>query len=162
MKMIRTVSALLYTKEFEVLLHRHKRFNIYLGPGGKVEDNEHDSSALVREVYEETGIVLNTKLDKLDYQRIALLSPNSVVEIALDSGSEILYDHTYFVRVSQEIRHQQLQTESDNEMGWYDIREVLNNPDSFPLYNDTRQQLLKIYSILKNRYANTLIESNPL
>lgn len=155
----KTVSALLYNNDFEVLLHRHKKRNKFLGPGGHVENNEHESEALLREVYEETGIVLKTDLGEVDYQRTRLISPDWVVEIKLDSGDEILYDHTYFIPISPKIRQQQIKTEADNEMAWYDIREVLNNPESFPLYNDTRQKLLSVYIKITNNRRNNLMES---
>jgi 8-oxo-dGTP pyrophosphatase MutT (NUDIX family) len=41
-----------------VLLHRHKRMGIWLQPGGHIEPGETPEEAVLREVYEETGLTL--------------------------------------------------------------------------------------------------------
>jgi len=52
--------------EAKVLLHKHKKYNIWVGVGGHVEKDENPPEAAVREVKEETGIeveLLQTKKD---------------------------------------------------------------------------------------------------
>ncbi len=52
--------------EAKVLLHKHKKHNIWLGIGGHVEKNENPSQAAVREVKEEAGINIELFNDKRD------------------------------------------------------------------------------------------------
>ena len=40
-----------------VLLHWHKKINLWLPPGGHVEPNEDPVEAVLREIFEETGLV---------------------------------------------------------------------------------------------------------
>lgn len=40
-----------------VILHRHKRLGIWIQPGGHIEAGERPEDAVLREVYEETGLV---------------------------------------------------------------------------------------------------------
>lgn len=62
-----TVSAFIVRESAEgprLLLHRHKRLDLFLQPGGHVELDEHPWAALAREVREETGYDL-AQLDVL-------------------------------------------------------------------------------------------------
>jgi 8-oxo-dGTP pyrophosphatase MutT (NUDIX family) len=40
-----------------VILHRHKRLGIWIQPGGHIEPGERPEDAVLREVFEETGLV---------------------------------------------------------------------------------------------------------
>ncbi|MDQ3910454.1 MAG: NUDIX domain-containing protein [Actinomycetota bacterium] len=42
--------------EGKVLLHRHRKLNMWLPPGGHIEQDELPDEAAVREVFEETGL----------------------------------------------------------------------------------------------------------
>lgn len=140
--------ALLYRfngSDVEILLHKHKYPDehgdpVWLGPGGKVEPHEHESEALVREVWEETGIsliydVLTGK--KYDDYRFEMIIPKYVTRIVLPSGA-ILADHVYEIEVPYS--DNPLEPERpDMELGWYKIDEILMN--DLNLYSDTKIQL---------------------
>lgn len=51
-----TVSAFIVNKNNEILLHKHKKYDRYLQPGGHVELDEDPWTAVLREIKEETGI----------------------------------------------------------------------------------------------------------
>lgn len=51
-----TASAVVLS-DVGVLLHRHKRLNIWTGPGGHVDGDELPEDAALRETLEETGLV---------------------------------------------------------------------------------------------------------
>ena len=53
-----TGSAIVLDDDGRVLLHRHKRLGIWLQPGGHVDAGESCEEATVREVREETGLVV--------------------------------------------------------------------------------------------------------
>lgn len=48
--------AVLVVHDGRVLLHRHKKLNRWLPPGGHVEPNELPDETALREVFEETGV----------------------------------------------------------------------------------------------------------
>lgn len=142
-KVIRTVSALIYTNEGKVLLHKHPRFGMYMGAGGHVEQNEHELQTLLREVREETGLDLSQKLDSyneiLDYQRTSIKPPDSIVVIELDSGDAVLIDHTYYIRAPFGMENLPIKTENENiEFKWIEIDYALN---CLSMFEDTYKQI---------------------
>ena len=141
--LIKTVSALLYTSDSYILLHRHPKFGMFLGPGGHLDDNEHQYMALEREIFEETGLFISLGEYCIDDIRLKVMSPTWTVASKLNSG-DVMINDTYSIKVNEKIRLQKLITESDNEMGWYDIQFALDN---FPMFADTR---LKIEDIRNN------------
>ncbi len=63
--------------EAKVLLHKHKKHNIWLGIGGHVEKDENPAEAAVREVKEEAGIdikLFSSKKDFIKTQYVAELA----------------------------------------------------------------------------------------
>lgn len=50
-----TVSAFILNRQGHILVHKHKRLNRYMQPGGHVELHEDPWTALLREIKEETG-----------------------------------------------------------------------------------------------------------
>jgi 8-oxo-dGTP pyrophosphatase MutT (NUDIX family) len=51
-----SVAALVYDTRDRLLLARHSNAGVWLAPGGAVEPDENPTDALVREVWEETGL----------------------------------------------------------------------------------------------------------
>lgn len=51
-----TASGFVLTRNRKVLLVEHRKLKVWLYPGGHVEPNETPDEAVIREVYEETGI----------------------------------------------------------------------------------------------------------
>jgi 8-oxo-dGTP pyrophosphatase MutT (NUDIX family) len=151
--MIRTVSALLYRfngTNIEVLLHKHKHLKeggkpIWLGVGGKVEPDEHESDALIREVFEESGISLVYNVldgNQYDYQRFPMIKPRYVTRINLDNG-DTMFDHVYQIEIPYSNRA--LEPEHpDMQLDWYEIKTILRE---FNLYNDTRCQIENLYEL---------------
>lgn len=54
-----TASAVVLDPDGRVLLHRHRRLDRWLQPGGHVEDGEGPEAAAVRETVEETGLTVD-------------------------------------------------------------------------------------------------------
>lgn len=149
--MIRTVSALLYRRnklnQLEILLHKHKFLTengkpVWLGVGGKVEPNEHETEALVREVFEESGISLMYSVYngiQYDRQRFGMARPDYVTKINLPNG-DVMYDSVYEIEITYSDEY--LNPESDEmELGWYCAFEAMHN---FNMYSDTSYQICKL------------------
>lgn len=74
----RDITATVYVLyKDRVLLHIHKKYNLWFPPGGHVEPDEFPHNTAVREVFEETGL------------RVKLASTESAPYIALGSVERI-------------------------------------------------------------------------
>lgn len=62
--------------EFKVLLHKHKKHNLWIGIGGHVEEWENPEEALIREVKEETNL-------EIEFFKKKLLKTQNVEELIL-------------------------------------------------------------------------------
>ena len=51
-----TATGIVFNCRGEVLLIKHRKLHVWLPPGGHVEENELPDDAVLREIYEETGI----------------------------------------------------------------------------------------------------------
>lgn len=70
-----------------VLLHLHKRAALWTGPGGHVDDGEVPGDAVVREAFEETGLIVRHPED----------GPVLVHIDVHDAGAHVHYDLRYLL-----------------------------------------------------------------
>ena len=56
--LVPSVTAIVYDERGRILLARHAEGGVWVAPGGSVEPNESPSDAVVRETWEETGLLV--------------------------------------------------------------------------------------------------------
>ncbi|MDQ5951652.1 MAG: hypothetical protein QG639_933, partial [Patescibacteria group bacterium] len=66
-----TVAGVLFYQR-KVLLVKHKRLQIWLAPGGHIEDNELPHQAAEREFWEETGVKVKAIQAKVPFEGDAI------------------------------------------------------------------------------------------
>ena len=137
-----TASGYIYSlEERKILLLEHKQLNVYVQPGGHVEDVD-DSilDAAKREVLEETG---------LDNLKLIMVSED--INVPLDINSHYIpkneskkeeehYHHDFsYLFVVDKIQDVNIDINESNNYKWCDIEE----------YNDERKIKGKIYKYIK-------------
>jgi ADP-ribose pyrophosphatase YjhB (NUDIX family) len=51
-----TVTGIVFNTENKILMIHHNKLRVWLPPGGHIEENELPDDAVLREIFEETGI----------------------------------------------------------------------------------------------------------
>ncbi|MBT0720276.1 NUDIX domain-containing protein [Tatumella sp. TA1] len=93
---IHVAAALIQDSEKNVLLVRKKGTDYFMQPGGKIEPTESPEDALIRELFEELGIVI----DKEQLMPMGLFT-----DVAANELNHTLFAHMFTIRdVSLQIR----------------------------------------------------------
>ncbi len=107
----------------QVMLHQHKKMNIWLPCGGHIDANELPDEAAVREVYEESGVEIELVGERAlpiddPYQ---LIRPRGVQLEQIYPGHEHI-DLIYFATPVRSYDGYLL--EADPSLGWFDIKRL--------------------------------------
>lgn len=113
-----------------VLLIHHKKFNLWLQPGGHIELHEDPIEALHREILEETGLtirLLDNFMVNIQDPRCKMLNPPHFMDIHEVSGTHRHVGMSYVaVPVSGELIHCE---EEHNAAKWFTAEELESLPD---------------------------------
>lgn len=120
-----------------VLLLHHKKFGMWMPPGGHQENEENAYEAAIREVKEETGVDISEYLpppQPLDDRVVSLPLPRHVLEERIDARSDqpehYHLDFVYLVSVPhQKVNHQEAESHS---IGWFTEHEI----KELPIFNN--------------------------
>ena len=96
----------LHPNHDKILLHWHKKVNEWLPPGGHIENNEIPEEAVIREVYEESGLSIKLFSNKDLFKKIdpvkELEKPESILLEPIDDpkeGKHFHIDMIYFCKL---------------------------------------------------------------
>lgn len=123
-----TATAYIVTKidgEYKVLLHMHKKHNLWLGIGGHLEKDENPIEAVLREVKEETDLDITFIKEKLlkieDVEE--LVSPVTILQERLapykDEPAHYHVDLIYFAICKNPQR-----IKMEEEFGWFSKKDL--------------------------------------
>jgi len=143
-----TASGLVFNDKNEILLIKHRRFGVWLPPGGQLDVGEAPHEAVVREVLEETGIEVEiiSKGQGINAQFCREI-PNPFAVLGLDvagDGSYELHDTRYLCRAVGGQLSAQIAEVSD--VGWFSYEEF----KKLETFDDTIQIMAKAMEYMKN------------
>jgi 8-oxo-dGTP diphosphatase len=128
-----TVTGYIFTPDFtEVLLIKHKKLNKWMPPGGHLESKEMPHDGILREIFEETGLVatfvkqhnLNLKLPP--ESEWELPSPYfTMLQLIPATTNKTQHYHYDFIYILQTSRTElELNTDETNGIGWFKKNQI--------------------------------------
>ncbi|EKE15669.1 MAG: hypothetical protein ACD_11C00115G0009 [uncultured bacterium] len=137
-----TASALIIDNN-KVLLIYHKKLNVWLYPGGHIEENENPDETLLREVMEETGLeieIISNRDNSLSNQKQNVSS----LHLPYAFLCELVGDHYHNdliykckIRRSRKLKYNK---DESKGIGFFDIQEI----EKLQLFDNFRTLLMKI------------------
>ncbi len=143
-------SAFIFTNKppFKILLVFHPRFYKWMAPGGHIKEDENPYEAVLREVYEETGIKIQSSFNKPQTIELGVLSlpiPNYLFEehiLLPDQPPHHHIDHIYMVKIAYQ--KVSLVNREKNKLQWFAQKEIKN----LDLIENVRYLINKTFSEL--------------
>lgn len=123
-----TATGIVLNDEHKVLMIRHKKLGVWLPPGGHVEPDELPDDAVLREIYEETGIraALFSNEEELQLQDAAakpLANPRYVLQEDIgQKGDHFHIDLVYFCRAIS--GHEHRNDRETEGLAWMDEQQI--------------------------------------
>jgi 8-oxo-dGTP pyrophosphatase MutT (NUDIX family) len=114
----------------KVLLHKHKKYNIWLPPGGHIELDEDPVQAAKREVREEVGLDIELVGDvskTWEDGSIELAPPRFVNRHWTEIGGN--HEHIDFIYFGRSV-HDVITPEDEGvEVEWFSQKDIVDNPE---------------------------------
>ena len=140
-----TASALIIEND-KVLLAHHKKLDVWLYPGGHMEDTETPDEALVREVKEETGLdieIIGEKDENLaDQKNDVSVLHNPYVVLCERVGNHYHNDMVYLCKISGSNRSPRHAADESHGIKFFGVEDL----DSINLFPNFKKLLLKVLS----------------
>lgn len=144
-----TASILVVSRELpkKILLVHHKKYDLWIQPGGHVEQFENPIEAVVRETKEEAGIdvsFLLRKIEKIDELADFLPLPDFFLEesIPLHKNTPAHFHLDMLYKVELPLQEVQMAEKELHDIGWFSLEEA----DKMPMFENTKVIIRKILS----------------
>lgn len=141
-------SVLILSKEYpqRIVLVHHKKMNVWLQPGGHMEQFENPVETAIRETKEETGLDISFLLKKIEFIDTfasKLPVPDFFLEETIPAHkNEPEHFHLdLFYKVEIPFQTLQVQQEESHDIGWFTLEEALK----LPMYENTKMLIKKIF-----------------
>ena len=123
-----TATGIVFNEKKQILMIHHKKLNVWLPPGGHIDENELPEKAVLREIYEETGIhakVLSEQ-KRLSLQKDLYLELTRPFLVLLEdiegNGTHNHIDLIYICKAENEML--KMQESEAKDIGWFKNDEV--------------------------------------
>jgi 8-oxo-dGTP pyrophosphatase MutT (NUDIX family) len=116
------VAGAFIVEDGKVLLLRHKKYGVWLQPGGHIESGETPDEAAKRETVEETGLEVEVvgSENRIDEESVDLSQPFNINLHKIEDGHWHC-DFQYLARVKGEVEDYEY---SDQDIKWFSKKEL--------------------------------------
>jgi len=147
-----TATGIVFNSKMQILMIRHKKLNVWLPPGGHIEDNELPQEAVLREVLEETGIrskvlQVSSQLSLSDNHCRELERP--FILLLEDIEGDGLHNHIDMVFICKALSEElNMQKSEVNDIGWFNIDQIYQ----LETFENVIQSIKKAFECLQGGY----------
>ena len=121
-----TATGIVFNSKKEILMIHHNKLQVWLPPGGHIEANELPDNAVLREIFEETGIratIINKKRElSLDYSMELEIPFVILLEDIEGDGTHNHIDMIYLCKAINE--DYVLQETEVHGIGWFTLDQI--------------------------------------
>ncbi|MCL2461321.1 MAG: NUDIX domain-containing protein [Defluviitaleaceae bacterium] len=146
-----TATGIVFNREKSILMIHHKKLRVWLPPGGHVEENELPDEAVLREIFEETGVRAKIVAGK---QGIALSDAHCrelerpFTVLLEDIDKDGTHNHIDLVYICEAETDELAPQESEvNGIGWFTLEQV----QKIETYQNVMETVEKVFSYMKYR-----------
>jgi len=145
-----TATGIVFNANNEILMLKHNKLQVWLPPGGHVEENDLPDSAVLREIFEETGIkavIISLKQGlSLSGEGCKELERPFVVLLEDIEGNG-LHNHIDMVYICLATNDElKLQTSEINDIGWFSYEQFRK----LKTFENVTQTVSKAYEFIKS------------
>jgi len=123
-----TATGIVFNLKKEILMIKHNKLQVWLPPGGHVNENELPDDAVLREILEETGITANI----ISFQQDLPLSSDACRELERpfavlleDIEGNGVHNHIDMIYLCEASNDElQLQKSEVNDVGWFSYEQL--------------------------------------
>ena len=141
-----TATGLVFNSENQVLMLFHNKLQVWLPPGGHIEENELPDDAVLREIFEETGIKAEILFDKQELT----LSDNDCRELKCpfivlleNIEGDWSHNHIDMVYVCASLNEEiTIQKSEASDIGWFSTEQI-NELITFKIVRQTIKKAIE-------------------
>ena len=135
-------SIYLLSRDNRLLLIWHKKYDVWMPPGGHCENNEETWHCAERELFEETGISIKLPINRISDTVMSIPCPFAIQkeELTVDHYHR---DYLYFARIDRFCGDIRVVTEENLPYKWFTFEEAMQSGD---MWDDVRTHSLAILS----------------
>lgn len=145
-----TATGIVFNKYKQILMIFHKKLQVWLPPGGHIEPNELPDAAVLREIFEETGI----KAEIIPEKQNLLLTHDNCQELERpfivlleDIESNGKHNHIDMVYICRSLNEDYTLQESEvSNIGWFTSDKIRN----LKTYENVVKTIEKAAEYMKN------------
>lgn len=123
-----TATGIVFNSRKEILMINHKKLNVWLPPGGHIEENELPEDAVLREIQEETGVKakivsIKKELDLCDKHCRELETP--FIVLLEDIERDGTHNHIDMIYICEAINEDIVPDQTEVQgIGWFTVEEI--------------------------------------
>lgn len=151
-------------QDAKVLLLHHRKYRKWVPPGGHLEENETPSEGVMREVLEETGLLIELeKGEELWIEEKKCMSLPRPYLCLLEKipvyGKEPEHEHIDLIYVGHPIGGQMVESNESEQMRWFTLEEVLSLKPEEEIFLDVQKTVEHLLHRKENRLRVELTQA---